>query len=129
MVEAHERTEAAMGGDDVDERQPLLSLTKSNDPAIKHHLPQHWSLAYRWGIVGLLAFMAFTVYDFARQPSPKDKLTAASQDFHLHIRSPSRKHHRRLPQPWPGNKVEQRPPRHNLGTRRSRRSSLHRPAI
>lgn len=44
------------------ERQPLLRLTKSNDPAIKHHLPQHWSLAYRWGIVGLLAFMAFTVY-------------------------------------------------------------------
>lgn len=56
-----------MGGEDersVDERErmPLLRVTKSNDPAIKHHLPQHWGLAYRWGIVGLLALMAFTVY-------------------------------------------------------------------
>jgi len=66
MPEVFEQDERMSGEDErviADERQPLLKPTKSNDPAIMHHLPQHWNLGYRWGIVGLLAFMAFTVYN------------------------------------------------------------------
>jgi hypothetical protein len=46
----------------VDERQPLLHQVKSRDEAYGNVvLPEEWSLAYRWGLVTLLAFTAFTV--------------------------------------------------------------------
>ena len=46
----------------VDERQPLLRQVKSREEAYDEIvLPEDWSLAYRWGLVALLAFTAFTV--------------------------------------------------------------------
>lgn len=46
----------------VDERQPLLHQVKSREDVYDEpDLPEDWSLAYKWGIVALLAFMAFTV--------------------------------------------------------------------
>jgi hypothetical protein len=44
------------------ERQPLLHQVKSRDEVYDDVvLPEEWSLAYRWGLVALLAFTAFTV--------------------------------------------------------------------
>jgi len=46
----------------VDERQPLLHQVKSREDVYDEvDLPEDWCLAYKWGIVALLAFMAFTV--------------------------------------------------------------------
>jgi len=46
----------------VDERSPLLRQVKSREDVYDDaDLPEDWSLAYKWGIVALLAFMAFTV--------------------------------------------------------------------
>jgi hypothetical protein len=44
------------------ERQPLLRQVKSRDEVYDDVvLPEEWSLAYKWGLVALLAFTAFTV--------------------------------------------------------------------
>lgn len=46
----------------VDERQPLLQQVKSREDVYENaDLPEDWCFAYKWGIVALLAFMAFTV--------------------------------------------------------------------
>lgn len=46
----------------ADERQPLLRQVKSREDVYDEvDLPEDWGLAYKWGIVALLAFMAFTV--------------------------------------------------------------------
>jgi len=46
----------------VDERQPLLHQVKSREDVYDEvDLPEDWCLAYKWGIVALLASMAFTV--------------------------------------------------------------------
>lgn len=48
-----------------DETQPLLRPVKDsrNDATHNPDLPENWSLLYRWSIVALLAFLAFTVYE------------------------------------------------------------------
>jgi hypothetical protein len=44
------------------ERQPLLRQVKSRDEIYDDVvLPEEWSLLYKWGLVSLLAFTAFTV--------------------------------------------------------------------
>lgn len=58
-------TQARRPTDDMtaDERQPLLRQVKSREDVYDDiDLPEDWSLAYKWGIVALLAFMAFAVY-------------------------------------------------------------------
>ena len=46
----------------VDERQPLLRQVKSREEVYDDVvLPEQWSFAYKWGLVALLAFTAFTV--------------------------------------------------------------------
>lgn len=46
----------------ADERQPLLRQVKSREDVYEDvQLPEEWGFAYKWGIVALLAFMAFTV--------------------------------------------------------------------
>ncbi len=58
----------------MDETQPLLPDIDADvhpdpadkdivdfDPSGDHENPQDWPKAYKWGIVALLAFMAFTV--------------------------------------------------------------------
>ena len=46
----------------VDERQPLLRQVKSREEVYDDVvLPEEWSFAYKWGLVALLAFTAFTV--------------------------------------------------------------------
>jgi pyridoxine/pyridoxamine 5'-phosphate oxidase len=47
---------------DERERQPLLQQVKSRENVYQDaDLPEDWCFAYKWGIVALLAFMAFTV--------------------------------------------------------------------
>jgi hypothetical protein len=44
------------------ERQPLLQQVKSREDVYEDaDLPEDWCFAYKWGVVALLAFMAFTV--------------------------------------------------------------------
>lgn len=44
------------------ERQPLLRQVKSREDVYDDVvLPERWSFAYKWGVVALLAFTAFTV--------------------------------------------------------------------
>jgi len=48
----------------ADETQPLLRPIKDGEDNVtpNPNLPENWSLLYRWSIVALLAFLAFTVY-------------------------------------------------------------------
>ena len=44
------------------ERQLLLQQVKSREDVYEDaDLPEDWCFAYKWGVVALLAFMAFTV--------------------------------------------------------------------
>ena len=70
----------------MDETQPLLQdahlvyVEREDDPSAKDIVdfnpdgdaenPMEWPQAYKWGIVALLSFMAFTVYVSRRNPDP-----------------------------------------------------------
>ena len=46
----------------VNERQPLLRQVKSREEVYDDVVfPEEWSFAYKWVLVALLAFTAFTV--------------------------------------------------------------------
>ena len=100
----------------MDETQPLLRDTSSDgsdicdnalgkdfvdfDPLGDAENPRDWPKAYKWGIVALLAFMAFTVYVFGTLPSVtylpalSANETPCVQNIHLHLRGSNREPHR-----------------------------------